>query len=346
MKFKFRKEVSTGLVVVVTLALLYWGLNFLKGIDIFNKEVSYYAVYEKVEGLSISNPIQINGYTVGNVREIRLMPDNSGKILVKFSIVNHAFKLPVNTIAKISSLDLLGSKSINLVLGPDRNEYYKAGDTLSSSVEASLTEEVNNQILPLKVKAEDLLASMDTVIQVVRAILNKEARENLTASFESIKNAMGTFEVVAMRVDTMIHDEKAKFSSIMTNFSSISNNLRNNNENITMILDNVAFITDSLAASNITQTINNASIAFRDAAEIMEKIKRGEGTIGQLVNNDSLYWNLEKSSRDLDRLLVDIEEHPNRYVHVSVFGRKDKDAKEERKAARKKEKELNKQQKQ
>ena len=339
MKLKLKKEVWTGIVVILTLSLLYWGVNYLKGVDVFNKESDYYAVYDRIEGLTVSNPVQINGYSVGSVREIILMPDNSGKIVVRFSIINQSFRLPKNTIAKISSLDLLGSKSINLVLSDNQEEFYAPGDTLSSSVEASLTEEVNNQILPLKVKAEDLLASMDTVIQVVRAILNKEARENLTSSFESIKNAMGTFEVVAMRVDTMIHDEKAKFSSIMTNFNSISNNLRNNNENITLILDNIAFISDSIAASNITQTINNAGIAFRDAAEIMEKIKNGEGTIGQLVNNDSLYWNLEKSARDLDRLLVDIEDHPSRYVHVSVFGRKDKEQKKSKKEERKKEKE-------
>lgn len=341
MKLKFKKEVITGIVVLGSLGLLYWGLNYLKGIDIFNKELSYYAVYDKVEGLSVSNPVQINGYTVGNVRAINLLSDNSGRILVKFSIVNHDFNLPKFTIAKISSLDLLGSKSINLVLGK-MEEFHSPGDTLKSSVEASISEEVNNQILPLKAKAEDLLSSMDTAIQIVRAILNEEARSNLSQSFKNIKNAMGTFELVALRMDTMVMTEKAKLSSILTNFNSISNNMRNNNENITLILDNIAFITDSIAASNITQTINNAGIAFRDAASIMEKIERGEGTIGQLVNNDSLYINLENSARNLDRLLIDIEENPRRYVHVSVFGGKDKVTKQREKEKKKQEKEAGK----
>ena len=335
MKLKVRKEVWVGLVIISSLSVLYWGINYLKGIDIFNKESHYYAVYERLEGLTVSNPVQINGYSVGKVRDIKFLPDNSGRILVKFIIINQEIKLPRQTIAKITSMDLLGSKSINLILGAEKDNFHTIGDTLRASVEASLSEEVNNQILPLKMKAEDLLSSMDTVIQVVRAILNKEARENLSASFENIKNAMGTFEVVAMRVDTMISEEKAKLSSIMTNFNSISNNLRNNNENITMILDNIAFITDSLAASNITQTINNASRAFSDAALIMQKIERGEGTIGQLVNNDSLYWHLESSSRNLDLLLKDINEHPGRYVHVSVFGGKDKETKRREKEKKK-----------
>jgi len=339
MKIRIKKEVWIGIVVIGSLGVLYWGLNYLKGIDIFNKESNYYAIYDKVEGLTVSNPVQINGYTVGNVRSVTFLPDNSGRIVVKMSVVNQDFKIPLNTVAKITSLDLLGSKSVNLILGKE-TEYHNVGDTLKSSVEASIAEEVNSQILPLKLKAEDLLASMDTAIQIVRAILNEEARDNLSASFKNIKNAMGTFEVVAMRVDTMIYEEKAKLSSIMTNFNSISFNLRNNNENITMILDNVAFITDSIAASNVTQTINNASIAFRDAALIMEKIEKGEGSIGQLVNNDSLYFHLESSARNLDRLLMDIEEHPGRYVHVSVFGGQDKDSKRREKERKKKEKEL------
>ncbi len=334
---KMRKEVWTGLVIAVSLGVLYWGLNFLKGIDIFNKETHYYSVYDKIEGLQVTNPVQINGYTVGNVREVNLMPDNSGRIVVKMTIVDQNFKLPRNTVAKIVSLDLLGSKSINLILGSSP-EYYEDGDTLLSSVEASIQEEVNNQILPLKAKAEDLLSSMDTAIQIVRAILNEEARKNLKSSFENFNKATATFNTVTMRVDTMIYEEKAKLSSIMTNFNSISYNLRNNNENITMILDNIAFITDSIAASNVTQTINNASIAFRDVAAIMEKIERGEGTIGQLVNNDSLYIHLENSARDLDRLLIDVEEHPGRYVHVSVFGGKDKETKRREKEKKKQEK--------
>jgi phospholipid/cholesterol/gamma-HCH transport system substrate-binding protein len=276
------------------------------------------------------------------VREITLIPDNSGRLLVRFVVTDPDFKLPLNSVAKISSLDLLGSKSINLLLGLKSGEYHEPGDTLAVSVEASLSEEVNNQILPLKKKAEDLLSSMDTTIRVIQAILNKEARENLSASFESIKNALFTFERVALRLDTMIYSEKDKLARILTNFQSISNNLRNNNENITQILDNVAYITDSIALSNITQTINNAGVAFSNAAEIMQRIDRGEGTLGQLVQNDSLYQYLEKSARDLDKLLTDINDHPNRYVHFSVFGRRDKEQKKKEKAARRREKELQK----
>ncbi|MEQ8324588.1 MAG: MlaD family protein [Vicingaceae bacterium] len=339
MKLRIRKEVQTGILMILSLAVLYWGVNFLKGVDVFNKNIQYVAVYQKVEGLTISNPVQINGLTVGSVRDVGFMDDNSGRIFVKFELNKSAIILPKQTVARIESTDLLGSKSINLILGKEVGKFHEDGDTLRSSVEASLTEEVNNQILPLKAKAEELLSSLDTLVGVVQAILNKQARENLSSSFESIKNALATFEVVALRTDTMIIREKEKFGQIMTNFQSISNNLRNNNENITMILDNIAYISDSIAQSDITSTINNAGEAFADAAEIMKKVNDGQGTIGQLVNNDSLYYHLESSARDLDKLLIDLEENPNRYVHVSVFGRKDKEKKREEKAKKKREKE-------
>ena len=342
MKINVRKEVKTGILVILSLTLLYWGLNFLKGIDIFHKRIEYYAVYDRVDGLTVSNPVQINGFTVGSVRSINFMDDNSGRIIVRMEITEITFKLPKYTVSRIGSTDLLGSKTIKLILGTEVDDFHEPGDTLRSSVEASLSEEVNSQILPLKLKAEELLSSLDTLVGVVHAILDKQARDNLSASFESIKNALKTFETVAMRTDSMISSEKAKIAQIMTNFQSISNNLRNNNENVTRILDNLAYISDSIARSDITATINNAGLAFGNAAEIIEKVNQGEGSLGQLINNDSLYFHLEASARDLDRLLIDIEEHPNRYVQVSIFGKKDKDKKMEEKAKKQKEKEQSK----
>ena len=335
MKFKVKKEVRLGFLIVISLLLLFWGINYLKGIDVFHKQTEYIAIYDEVEGLRETNPVQINGFIVGQVREIWFLPDNSGRIAVRIKLTPQAVQLPKNTVAKIKSLDLLGSKSINLILGNEVDNYHKPGDTLRSSVEASLSEEVNRQILPLKMKAEDLLSSMDTLVGVVQTILNKKAQENLSASFESIKGALATFEIVALRADTMISTEKQKLSQIMINFQSISNNLRNNNENITSILDNVAYITDSIAMSDITSTINNAGIAFSNAADIMEKINKGEGSVGQLVNNDSLYFHLENASLSLDRLLIDMEKNPGRYVHVSVFGGKDKEDKRREKEKKK-----------
>jgi phospholipid/cholesterol/gamma-HCH transport system substrate-binding protein len=326
-----RKEVKIGVTVVGSLAILLWGLNFLKGVNIFSSSNTYYALYDEVQGLNVSSPIMVNGFKVGKVMDLKFHPEMDGRILVKFSVEEGDFLLPSNTRAKITSLDLLGSKSIDLVLPKKVEGYLANGDTLVSEVERSITDEVNAQIAPLKKKAEDLLASIDTAVTVVKVILNKQAREDLRSSFTSIKNTFHTFEVLARRIDTLTQEEKAKIGMIMNNVQSISNNIRNNNENITAILDNFRLISDSLAMSNLTTAVNNASVALTAAADIMRKIDEGEGTVGKLVNDDSLYIHLSSAARDLDKLLIDLEAHPKRYVHFSIFGRKDSRPKEKKK---------------
>jgi phospholipid/cholesterol/gamma-HCH transport system substrate-binding protein len=326
-----RKEVKVGVTIIASLGILLWGLNFLKGVNVFSTTKHYYALYDEIQGLGTSSPIMINGFKVGRVMELKFHPEMDGRIVVKFSVDEEEFLIPNRTIAKITSMDLLGSKSIDLILPRNIDGYLQHGDTLITGVERSLTDEVNAQIAPLKKKAEDLLASIDTAVTFVKVILNKQAREDLQSSFSSIKNTFYTFEILARRLDTLTQQEKAKLSMVMNNVQSITSNIRNNNENITAILDNFRLISDSLAISNITTAVNNASDALIAAAGIMEKVNQGEGTLGMLINDDSLYVHLSSAARDLDKLLVDLEEHPKRYVHFSLFGRKDSRRKEKKK---------------
>ncbi len=335
MRLKPSKEFIIGITVLISLALLVWGLNYLKGLNIFEKNIHYSAIYKKIEGLTVSNPVLVNGYKVGQVTEVKFHPSMDGRVLVIFNVTQKEFKIPKGTIAKITSLDLLGSKSIDLIVKQNATEFYVPGDTLPSEVEASLSEEVNNQILPLKVKAEDLLSSVDTLLNALKLIFNEDVKQGVDKNIKNLTASMESFRKMADKMDMLVQD---RLTPTMAHLQSVSFNLRNNNENITQILDNVAFITDSIALSDITSTINNAGVAFKSAASIMEKVERGEGSMGQLVNNDSLYLHLEAASKDLDKLLVDLKEHPNRYVHFSLFGRKDKELK-------RKEKELKKQRK-
>jgi phospholipid/cholesterol/gamma-HCH transport system substrate-binding protein len=274
--------------------------------------------------LGVSNPVIINGFRIGRVTKIYFDPKMNGDLIVKFSINNSEIDIPSDTRAKIVSADILGSKSIELVLGSSMM-YVQKGDTLISDIEASLSEEVNQQILPLKRKAEDLIQTVDSAIMVVSAVFNKEARNDLNQSFGSIKRSLQTFEMTAKRIDDMIKEEKDHFSAIFSNIESISTNLKNNNENLSEAISNINQISDSLANSNLKQTINNAALAMESAAFVLQQIENGDGTIGQLLNNDTLYTNLEAAARDLDKLFLDLRLNPERYVHFSVFGRKNKD---------------------
>jgi phospholipid/cholesterol/gamma-HCH transport system substrate-binding protein len=198
------------------------------------------------------------------------------------------------------------------------------GDTLQSAQEDNLKQSVNKAIAPLQKKAEGLISSLDSVMVVVQQVFNENARQNLAKSFESIKLAISSIETTSFRLDTLVVAEKMKISSILTKVNLLATNLANNSDKLSNAINNFSNISDSLAKSNLIVAINNANTTLLHASSIMTKIDKGEGTMGMLVNNDSLYRKLDKSSADLDKLLIDLRINPERYVRVSVFGRKDK----------------------
>lgn len=309
--------------MLVSIAVLIYGLNYLKGVDVLEKHRQYYAVYDHIEGLLPDNAVQINGFKVGKVNKIIFHPDNSGKIIVGFMVSGEALQIPENSVARIASLDLLGSKAISIELG---NSVVNAeiGDTLLSAIQASLQDEVNKQVQPLKEKAESLISSIDSVMTVVQVVFNKDARENLTKSFESIQRAIETFERTSLRLDTLMSEEKQRINDIMKNIDFITKNIRNSNDQLTNIINNFSVFSDSLVKADIVSTIAHTDRAMTEFSGIIERINKGEGTVGMLVKNDSLYKNLESSAGALDNLLRDMEQHPKRYVHFSIFGKKDK----------------------
>lgn len=303
--------------------MLIFGIFFLKGTNIFGTNQEYFAVYDNIDGLAPSSPITINGFRIGQVKSIQMMPNGSGYLLVVLQISEEGIDIPWNSKACIYSSDILGSKAVELQLG-DTMVMKSPGDTLIACREDDLKTEVNRQIAPLKAKTEELISSIDSAVTIVQEILNKDARENLSASFEGIKRAINTFEQTAIKLDTMIAAERAKISSIFTNVQNISSNLADNNAKLTNIINNFSDISDSIAAADLTTTIHNTRDAMEEMEQIMAKINNGEGSLGLLVNNDSLYNNLVQTSEDMDALVEDLRVNPHRYLHFSVFGRQPK----------------------
>jgi len=323
---RISKEVKVGFVMLLAISLLFWGANFLKGHDIFSKNRFYFAVYEHVDRLAPSNPVTVNGFKVGQVESVDFIPDYSGRLLVKFSITEENLRVPNDTKAEIVNLDILGSKGIDLQLGKSA-DLASDQDTLTSGIESTLTETVNQEIAPLKQKAEALISTVDSAILMISTIFNQRARDDLDSSFSSIRKSLKTFNTTMSRVDGLVAEEREHLNKIFENVESISGNLAKNNQTLTNSLSNIEAITDSLAGANLRQTVNSASLAMRQLTDIVQKVNNGEGSLGLLVNNDTLYQNLEASAADLDKLLLDMRLNPERYVHFSIFGRKDKDKK-------------------
>ena len=319
---KIKKEVKVGIVTTLAIGCFIYGFNFLKGRDLFSSQRKFYAVYSNIDGLVEANPLMINGFKVGIVGKILLANDTTGNIIVTLLLDNDV-KIPNNSVAKVVSSDILGSKAVELQLGSGMI-YAESGDTLKSAMEDNLGQSVNKIVAPLQKKASDLLSSIDSVMVVVQQVFDENARANLSKSFESIKLAITSLETTSYRLDTMVNSEKSKISSILTKVNTLATTLANNSDKLGNVINNFSNISDSLAKSNLTSVIKNADVALGQASEIMTKINTGQGTMGMLVNNDSLYRKLDKSSEDLDKLLKDLRINPERYVRISVFGRKDR----------------------
>lgn len=309
------------MIAVVAIVIFIWGYNYLKGNNLLNDQRDFFAVYEKVEGLNTSNPVMINGVKVGIVQEIYFHPDYSGKVVVHMMLDDTDFSIPKNTVAMITSADLLGSKAIDLVLG-DTTVLAESGDTLPSLLKASFTDEINKTVEPIKARTLSLLQEIDSVLVLIRGVFNQETQDNLTQSIEGLRNTIISLESTTADIDTLVSTETVKISKILANIQSISQNIKDNDENITAILSNLSAVSDTLKRAEIASTIANANKVIAETAIIMEKINKGEGTMGMLVNNDSLYNSLNAATEELDRLFEDMRKNPQEYVHFSIFGRK------------------------
>jgi len=320
------KEVKIGGVMLLCIFLAIWGANYLKGKNIFDDNVKLFAVYSNVGGLSRTNAVMYNGNKVGQVESVDFAKDFSGNLIVQFSITEPFIKIPKDSKAAIFSDGFLGGKAINLEFGKSASTVSNL-DTLNSSIEASLQDAVNQQIAPLKRKAEDLIGSIDSAITTVKSIFNTKAQADIGSSITNIKQSLEVFKRTMEDADAMVNENRQSLQRIFSNVESITQNFENNNKKLDQTLTNLKVISDSLAGANLKQTVNNASIAMQEVAELMTKINNGEGSLGALMNNDTLYNNLEAAAYDLDQLMLDMRLNPERYVHFSIFGRKDKSEK-------------------
>lgn len=325
---KVSKEFKIGVVVVCAIAAFIWGVNFLKGSNIFTHKYYLYAVYPKIDGLIPANPVLVSGYKIGQVTDISLLKvaDGTNKVLVKFLLTENV-DIPKGSIARSISADLLGSKAVEIIFSKN-TEYVKNGDTLVAETESGFKEALDKRIAPIQAKAENLISSMDSVITVVNSILNKKTRDNLDKSFESIHKAILSLEQTAYKLDDLIGSEKAKISSVLTHMNNITADLDKNGEKIDNIINNLNNLSDSLAKAQLKEAITDADKSLKELNTLLAGINKGQGTLGKMAKNDSLYNNLNKSSADLDRLLKDLRLNPERYIHFSVFGRKKKPATE------------------
>jgi phospholipid/cholesterol/gamma-HCH transport system substrate-binding protein len=315
MNVKLSNELKVGILVTIALAALLWGLNYLKGKDLFSSRNIYYAVYTNVDGLVSSNPIVMNGYRIGIVNNIEFMPDKSGNLLVTLLINDDVF-ISKNSIAKIFNSDLIGTKAMKIELGNEKMSLNN-GDTILAELETGLAQQFGKEVGPIKNKAEDLIVNLDSVVTMLHSLFDPNTKNNLRSGINHLNSGLASF-------DQLMTSEKGKLYLMISNIESISYNLKANNEQITHILNNLSVVSDSLAQVKFATTIKHADDAVMKMDNMLDKINSGKGSLGKLVNDEELYNSLNNTSKDLDELMKDLKANPNRYVHFSMFGKKDK----------------------
>lgn len=309
---KYSKEIKTGIVVIVAIALFIYGYNFLKGRDIFSTSLDLYAQYDHVDGLTANNTVQINGFKVGTVRDVTLDP-KTGKLIVHFIITDDNLVLTDSAIAVIQSGGLLGNMELALITSA-KGKIVEDNDYIRGRNETALREQVNQQLLPLKNKVESLVGSIDSMVIVFSAVINEESAEDIKASFDNIRLALESFRNTAFNLDTMVESSHQGVTAIVMNMKSFSQMMADNKDTLALALANFKNISDTMAKANFKEAINNAALAFGNANKLLARIN-AEGASAVLMGEDSLVVaDLRYSNAQIQFLIEDITNYPGRYL--------------------------------
>jgi phospholipid/cholesterol/gamma-HCH transport system substrate-binding protein len=306
------KAIKVGLFGLAALFVFYVGANFLMGNQVFGYSKTLYAVFDHAKGLPTGTGVFVNGYKIGKVVEINLTDEVPARVKVKI-ILNEEIEIPVDSRFELGAKDILGGLVINLNLGTS-DQLAKDGTILEAHFIPALTDDLGG----IKDQLSSIMSSIDTVAIELKEILHSE---NGTSS---LKNIFTNLESTTADLNSILNQNKTKFGKIVTNLDEFSQTLKSESPKLKEIIANFDKISSDIAKEDLAKVILNANQTITELQQIIEKINKGEGDLGKLVNDEELYKNLAASTDNLNKLLLDIKENPGRYIHVSVFGKKNK----------------------
>ena len=305
---KITREIKTAVLVIASLSIFIWGYSFLKGKDLFTNYKTLYVVYDNVEGLAASAPVTINGLVVGKVTAITIQ-NNTGKLQVELQIKSD-FPISKSSQVAIYEPGLIGGKQIQIIPNFEDKNLAVTGDTLNGEVKKGLTTLVGDQLAPLQDKVEKMIVNADLLINNLNSILDTKTKENLKGSIANLNQTLAEFNGAAKNINAIIVSNKENLNGTLKNFNKVSNDF--------------TMISDSLSKANIGKMVSSLEKTLVNVDKLMSEVQSGKGTIGKMMKDESLYNNLDKTSKELAFLLEDVRLNPTRYVNVSVFGKKNK----------------------
>lgn len=298
---KITKEIRIAIVSIIGIAILFIGMNFLKGISVFSNNNTYYVKFKDISGLSASNPIFADGYQVGTVKAIEYDYSNQGNVVVRFDVDNN-LRIPKGSSAEIVS-DLMGNVKMNLLLANNMRERINPGDTILGAINDGAMGKAAEMIPAI----ERMLPKLDSIMTSLNAILANPAIQQSMANVQTITSNL---TVTTRELNTLMTGLNKNMPAMMAKASNV--------------LDNTNTITQNLAAVDIAGTMTKVNETLTEVQTFTTKLNSNEGSLGLLMNDPELYHNLTSTMGNTDSLLIDLRKHPKRYVHFSLFGRKDK----------------------
>lgn len=306
---KFSKEAKVGILAVVAIVILYVGFSFLKGRDFFDPSNTYYAIYENVDGLSVSNPVKVNGYRVGRVSSIKLIQAGEATRMLVSMDVTDDLEVYAGSEALLVNEDFLGGKAIELNIRRS-GQMLQDEDTLMSRVDVPISQMIRE-------RADPIVAEFDTTLHRVNNILN-----DLAGSGTKVESAMSDLEETSAMLKYMVAQNRRDINAITANVRSLSEALNDPESGIKPFMVKLNQMADTVNNLELRQTVERANLAMANIEQLTRGLEQGEGSLGKLLKDDSLYNNLNRSSEDLDRLLLDIRQNPGRYLDLrfSILG--------------------------
>tara|TARA_B100001175_G_scaffold257317_1_gene225604 strand:+ start:1199 stop:2110 length:912 start_codon:yes stop_codon:yes gene_type:complete len=301
---KLSYEIKTAILVLSGITLFIIGFSYLKSNDVFVADRIFYAVYDDVEGVSKGTPVTISGFNVGSVQDIKFYK-NTSKLLLKFRVEND-FTFSDQSIAQIYETGLIGGKALSVV--PNYGQRLaKSGDTLQSSIAPGLTELVNNRLTPLQEKIESMVVSADSVLIGLNSVLNNEAKFEIQSSIKNFSSTVADLKSSAGTLDELLNTNKSQINNIISNVNQTSNDL-----------------------SDLSIVVENLSQSSKSIDKIVNQISNGNGSLNKLIFDDDLINSLDSASSNINLLLKDLRLNPKRYVHFSLFGKKNQPYKDDK----------------
>lgn len=308
---KVTREFKTGVFAVVVIALFIWGYNYLKGINLFDGKINtYFTEYNNVQGLNTASVVTINGVEVGKVVSIKFNkdPKKRGQLIVEFSILED-FQFSKKSIAKIYSASLMGGKSLAVV--PSYvGEMAKPGDYLKGEIESDIFSTVTEKLNPLQAKVENVIVKADSLLGNLNDIVDTKTRANIKQSVAQLNETITNFNTASKDLSLLVSNNKEKLDKTFANAELMTSNFKK--------------ISDTLVNANLGVTVKKLKTTVTNLNQVLGEINSGKGSLGKLLKDESLYSNLSNASKELEELLRDMKLHPKRYVHFSLFGKKDK----------------------